>query len=209
MSKLSMFLYRHSFAPHDQMETPQGHQAIWVEHGSLSIGEQTISAGEGTYVARNETISTTISTKFLRFEIAISSNTADLPGLAELILAGRISLHSGPAIMRLDQVTFPANARAYWHMHPGPGIRYLTCGALEIKSEDHTDIKQPGQAWFEDTNTPAQATSQNAETTAFVRAIILPPQYEGKPTIKLLNPEDEAKPALQTNKRFFDKRIEL
>ncbi|MEH6726957.1 MAG: hypothetical protein V7703_12420, partial [Hyphomicrobiales bacterium] len=80
---------------------------------------------------------------------------------------------------------------------------------LQLKSEHNTEIMQPGQAWFEDANSPAQATAQAADTTAFIRAMILPVQFEGKPTFKLLNPEDMDKPALQTNKRFFDQRIEL
>ncbi len=209
MAKLFISLFRCSLAPHDQLESPKCHQAVWVERGSLAIGERVISAGEGNYVAPDESISATTPVTFIRFEIGESDTSSNDPEQSELVLSQELSLDASPAILRLDRVTFPARARAYWHMHPGPGIRYLTCGALELKSEHHTEIMQPGQAWFEDANSPAQATAQEADTTAFIRVMILPVQFEGKPTFKLLNPEDRDKPALQTNKRFFDQRFEL
>lgn len=209
MTKLFMSLYRHSFMRHDRFETPACHQAIWVESGSVDISGSAVSEGEGHYVAPNDIISATKTSKFIHFEIAASESSVAAPGSPELVLRDELMLAPGPVFLRLDQVTFPANARAYRHIHPGPGIRYLTCGALEIKSDTHTEIMQPGQAWFEEANSPVQATAQNIDTSAFVRAMILPLAYEGKPTIKLLNPDDRQKPALQTNKRFFDQRIAL
>lgn len=209
MTKLFMSLYRHSFALHDRFEAPDCHQAIWVESGSLEISGSAIFAGEGHYVAPKDIITVTKSSKFIRFEIAGSGSRAAAPGPSEMVLRGELMLDTGPIFLRLDQVTFPAKARAYRHVHPGPGIRYLACGALEIKSDTHTEIMQPGQAWFEDANSPVQATAQDMDTSAFVRAMVLPRAYEGKPTIKLLNPKDLQKPALQTNKRFFDQPITL
>jgi len=209
MAKRFISLFRCSLAPHDQVQSEKFHQAVWVERGSLAIGQRLISAGEGTYVAPDERISASTPATFIRFVIGDKDTGSDRPGQSKLLLSNELSLDTSPAILRLDQVTFPAGARAYWHMHPGPGIRYLTCGALQLKSEHHTEIMQPGQAWFEDANSPAQATAQDADTTAFIRAMILPVEFEGKPTFKLLNPEDRDKPALQTNKRFFDQRIEV
>jgi len=209
MTKLFMSLYRHTFTLHDRFETPDCHQAIWVESGSVDVSGSAVFAGEGHYVAPNDFISATKSSKFIRFEIAGSESSSAAPRPWEMVLRGELKLEPGPVFMRLDQVTFPAKARAYRHIHPGPGIRYLTCGALEIKSDTHTDIMQPGQAWFEDANSPVQATAQDKDTSAFVRAMVLPLAYEGKPTIKLLNADDLQKPALQTNKRFFDQRITL
>lgn len=209
MAKRFISLFRCSLAPHDQVQSGKCHQAIWVERGSLAIGARVIPAGEGFYVAPDERISASTSATIIRFVIGDTDTGSDSPEQSEMVLSKELSLDTSPAILRLDQVTFPARARAYWHMHPGPGIRYLTCGALQLKSEHNTEIMQPGKAWFEDANSPAQATAQDADTTAFIRAMILPVQFEGKPTFKLLNPEDMDKPALQTNKRFFDQRINL
>ncbi|WP_306257725.1 cupin domain-containing protein [Pararhizobium sp. IMCC21322] len=209
MTKLFMSLYRHSFTPHDRFETPDCHQAIWVDSGSVDVSGHAVSAGEGHYVAPNDIISATKSSKFIRLEIAASESSSAAPGPSEMVLRSELMLDTGPVFLRLDQVTFPAKARAYRHIHPGPGIRYLISGALEIKSDTHTDIMQPGQAWFEDANSPVQATAQDMDTSAFVRAMVLPLAYEGKPTIKRLNADDLQKPALQTNKRFFDQRIIL
>lgn len=204
-----MSLHRYSFAQGDQLTTPNHHQAIWVESGSLDISGNAVSAGDGHYAAPNDIISATASTNFIRFDINETESRTDVSGQSEMILRSKLTLGTGPVFMRLDQVTFPANACAYRHVHPGPGIRYLTCGALEIKSDSHTEMMKPGQAWFEDTNSPVKATSQEQETTAFVRAMVLPLEYEGMKTIKLLNPEDFNKPALQTYKRFFETRIAI
>lgn len=209
MPQMFMSLHRHSLALDDKFTTPSHHQAVWVESGSLDISGNSVSAGEGHHAAPHDIISATTSTKFIRFDVNETEDNANVSGQSELILRSKLTLGDGPVFMRLDQVTFPANACAYRHVHPGPGIRYLTCGALEIKSDSHTEMMHPEQAWFEDTDSPVQATSQNADTTAFVRAMVLPLEYEGKKTIKLLNSEDFSKPALQTYERFFEARIAI
>lgn len=66
-----------------------------------------------------------------------------------------------------------------------------------------------GDAWFEASNSPVRATASDKEPTAFVRAMVLPLEFLGKPTITYLNAEDDDKPRLQTNTRYFDKVIDL
>lgn len=219
MTNMIMFLSKHSLAQHDQWQTPDGPQAIWVERGKISISELIVSEGGGNFIAPKECIKALTPTTFLRFGIVETDQAPAILEPSQFLLRCAVSLASGPVIMRLDQVTFPPHARAYWHTHPGPGIRYLTRGELTLESAHDREIKQPGQAWFEGANSPAQATAQGTNqataqdatpdsgTTMFVRAMILPVEFEGKPTFKLLHPEDRNKPALQTNKRFFDQQI--
>lgn len=111
--------------------------------------------------------------------------------------------------MRMDQVSFPIGARAYRHVHPGPGIRYLTEGELAVQSDHGTEQMETGKAWFEDANSPVRATASQLQSTAFVRTMVLPIEYLGKPTITYLNSEDDDKPRLQTNTRFFDQPIDF
>lgn len=107
-------------------------------------------------------------------------------------------------VFRLDRVTFPPGAVAYRHIHPGPGIRYLTRGKLEISSDHDTLIMQAGDTWFEGANAPVKATADPHATSEFVRVLLLPAEYQGRPTLKRLKPEDLEKPTLQTNHRYFD-----
>lgn len=177
---------------------PGDHTAIWVISGTLGLGETQLAAGEGGYVTGPVTATTTC--KLLRF--AISTEAAETP----LLRAGFD--WDGPGILRLDQVSFPPGARAYRHVHPGPGIRFLVEGALEILSDHDCAMMAPGDAWYEDAFSPVQATAGD-QPTRFVRAMVLPPEFHGQPTLQLLNDADRDKPRLQTNTRFFDQPITL
>lgn len=127
----------------------------------------------------------------------------------ENVLTANFEHDEEEALVRFDQVIFPPTARAYRHIHPGPGIRHLISGRLEIKSDHDVTWMEYGSAWFEDANSPVQATAADVPETSFIRMLVLPVAYEGKPTIKLLDPADEALPKLQSNRRFFDQRIQL
>ena len=61
----------------------------------------------------------------------------ETPGEAEGALLSR-SVQLDPFadwVMRCDRVDFPPGGIAYTHTHPGPGIRYLLHGELDITSE--------------------------------------------------------------------------
>lgn len=88
-------------------------------------------------------------------------------------------------------------------------MRYLVRGGLEIKSDHSAERMGNGNAWFEDANSPVKATASTTQSSLFIRAMVLPIEFEGKPTIKFLNPEDIDKPKVQTNHRFFDQRVTL
>jgi quercetin dioxygenase-like cupin family protein len=115
----------------------------------------------------------------------------------DALLAARVAAVRPGWLMRHDRVDFPAGAIAYRHTHPGPGIRYLLHGRLRIEAggEDHT--YGPGEAWFESGPEPVLATASESEETAFVRVLLLPPDWAGKRTIRYVDPADEDRPKLQ------------
>jgi hypothetical protein len=112
-------------------------------------------------------------------------------------------------IARCDRVDFPKGGIAYTHTHPGPGIRYLLHGELQITSEGRTAAYGPGAAWFESGPDPVLAEASLHQETAFVRVLVLPAEWAGKRTIRYVNPEDEDKPKLQRATVFFDHPLRL
>ena len=171
--------------------TPTGHTALWAQNGN------------GFYAAPNQSIDQCEDSTLLCFHFARH------PAPDHAILATTCDWPSGECILRLDTVTFPAGAIAYRHVHAGAGTRYLLRGGLEIRDDDHVEHMLPGDAWFEGANSPVRATAMDGETSQFIRAMVLPLEFEGKPTITFLNSDDFDKPKLQTNHRFFDQRITL
>jgi hypothetical protein len=113
-------------------------------------------------------------------------------------------------IMRCDRIDFPAGGIAYRHTHPGAGIRRLLFGSIRIEGPDgHAKDYGPGGAWYEGFDYPVLATASTTEPSAFVRVMLLPREWEGKRTIRYVDPADEEKPKLQTPTVFFDKPISL
>jgi quercetin dioxygenase-like cupin family protein len=114
----------------------------------------------------------------------------------DALLAAEVAVQPG-WLMRHDRIDFPPGGIAYQHTHPGPGIRYLLFGELTIDSGGETHTYRAGEPWFESGPEPVLATASTTEETAFVRVLLLPPEWAGKRTIKYVDPADEEKPKLQ------------
>ena len=112
-------------------------------------------------------------------------------------------------LLRCDRIDFPPNGVAYTHTHPGPGIRRLLFGSIRIDTNGVSHEYGPGGAWFERGPDPVFAAASESETTAFVRVMVLPREWEGKRTIRYVDPADEEKPKLQRPTVFFDRPIDL
>ncbi|MEX2614294.1 MAG: hypothetical protein WD380_12010 [Gaiellaceae bacterium] len=113
-------------------------------------------------------------------------------------------------VVRCDRVDFPPGSVAYRHVHPGPGIRRLLFGELTIEADDavmHT--YGAGEAWFEGAGYPVLATAATSEDTAFVRVLLLPKEWEGKRTVRYLDPADEERPKLQRAAILLEEPIRL
>lgn len=115
-----------------------------------------------------------------------------------------IELPDGPVIMRCDRIDFPPGGVAYTHTHPGPGIRRLISGSIDIRTNDHVNSYIVGGAWFESGPDPVHATGSAYEPSAFVRVLVLPAKWAGMRTIKYVDPADAEKPKLQTPTVFLD-----
>ena len=180
-----------------------GHHAVYVEDGEVDISMETTRVGEGAY-AETGVITPDNNVSCILFSVLRAERGVD----GNALLFEHFDSDAGEAVLRLDQINFPPGACAYRHTHPGPGIRYLVEGELEIVSDQHRQVMATGSAWFEDANSPVRATA-GAAPASFVRAMVLPIDFLGKPTLNILSPEDATKPRLQTNKRFFDQVIRL
>ncbi len=112
-------------------------------------------------------------------------------------------------VLRCDRVDFPPGGVAYTHTHPGPGIRYLLHGELDITAEGKMVSYGKGGAWFESGPDPVLATASAHQPTAFVRVLILPAEWAGKRTIRYVDPADDQRPKLQTASVYFEHPLEL
>ena len=63
------------------------------------------------------------------------------------------------------------------------------------------------QPWFESGPEPVFAAADKDEPSAFVRVLVLPGEWEGKRTIRYVDPADEDKPMLQRATVFFERPI--
>jgi quercetin dioxygenase-like cupin family protein len=140
----------------------------------------------------------------LRWEL---SRDAPEPGS---LLAAEVALDDGGEwIARCDRVDFPPGGVAYLHTHPGPGIRCLLLGSIRIESGGETHEYGPLEPWFESGPEPVLALASETEATAFVRVLLLPREWEGRRTIRYVDPGDEDKPKLQRPTVFFDRPLSL
>ena len=112
-------------------------------------------------------------------------------------------------LMRCDRVDFPPGGVAYRHTHPGPGIRCLLHGSIRIETNGRSATYGPFETWFESGPEPVFAAASETEATAFVRVMLLPREWEGKRTIRYVDPADAEKPKLQRPTVFFDRPIAL
>jgi quercetin dioxygenase-like cupin family protein len=111
-------------------------------------------------------------------------------------------------IVRCDRIDFPLGGVARRHTHPGPGIRYLLRGELEIETEGRSTFYGPGGAWFESGPDPVVARASAHVETSFVRVLVLSAEWAGKRTIRYAAAVDESAPT-QTARVYLEHPISL
>jgi quercetin dioxygenase-like cupin family protein len=132
------------------------------------------------------------------------------PAMPGALLAHGVVLDDDTSwFVRCDRIDFPPGGIAYTHTHPGPGIRYQLEGTIRIDSDGAVADYGAGEAWFESGPDPVHATAATDRPSAFVRVLVLPSEWEGKRTIRYVDPADEDRPKLQKPTVFFDRAIEL
>jgi hypothetical protein len=107
-------------------------------------------------------------------------------------------------LLRLDRVDFAPGGVAYRHTHPGPGIRCLVSGRIRIESGGETHEYGPFEPWFETGSEPVFAATSETEESTFVRAMLVPREWEGRRTICYVDPADAEKPKLQRATVFLE-----
>jgi quercetin dioxygenase-like cupin family protein len=143
-----------------------------------------------------------VAGRALRFELEPEAG----PGA---LLSAAVELDPGKAwLLRCDRVDFPPGGIAHRHTHPGPGIRCLLAGSIRIESVGETHDYGPLEPWFESGPEPVLATTSETEPSAFVRVLLLPREWEGKRTIRYVEPADAEKPKTQRATVYFDEPIE-
>jgi hypothetical protein len=197
----TLALYEDLLAPGEARALPAAPRVLYVASGeasSLAANEAWFGGGEVTVEAGGE------GATVLRWEL-----TDWEPEGAKL--AVRIELDPwGEYVMRCDRVDFPPGGVAYRHVHPGPGIRCLLAGIMRIEGPDGLErTYSPLDAWFEAAEYPVVATASDAAETAFVRVLLLSPEWRGKRTIRYLDPADEEKPKLQRATVFLEETVSL
>jgi quercetin dioxygenase-like cupin family protein len=113
----------------------------------------------------------------------------------------------GDWLLRCDRVDFPPGGIAYLHTHPGPGLRVLLAGRIRIETQGTSHEYGPFEWWYETGHDPVLATASDSEETAFVRVLVLPREWEGKRTIRYVDPADEEKPKLQRARVYFEQPL--
>ena len=104
-------------------------------------------------------------------------------------LVWEVTAHPGAGdwVLRCDRVDFPPGGIAHRHVHPGPGLRRLLQGELTIDRDGERHTYRAGEWWYEDGDDPVLATASASEDTAFVRVLLLPREWEGKRTIRVVS----------------------
>jgi quercetin dioxygenase-like cupin family protein len=124
------------------------------------------------------------------------------------ILSMEIELDpSAEWILRCDRIDFPPGSVAPLHTHPGPGIRCLLFGSIRVDTDGRSVEHGPLGAWFESGQAPVHAAASETEPSAFVRVMLLPREWEGKRTIRYLDPDDAGRPKQQRATVFFDRPV--
>lgn len=111
--------------------------------------------------------------------------------------------------MRCDRVNMPAGSVRHLHIQAGPGIRCLQSGAFHLEIGGVARDFAPGEAWFERGPDPVFAAGATTEATHFIRVLILPRAYLGRPSSRTLDPADDAKAQPRTAEIFVDEPIDL
>lgn len=112
-------------------------------------------------------------------------------------------------LMRCDRVSFPAGGEALTHVHAAPGVRCQLTGSLRVDSQGRRVRAWPGDSWVEHGPDEVYAKASSRSPSSFVRVMIIPAAYRGRPTITYVRPEDASKPKSQTYKRYLEHAIAL
>lgn len=192
-------LFEDRFGPGGAVEylTPGANRVLYCVEGSVGLGSH---LGEGFALNRQQAsgapgrarVETGIGGALLmRWELTPAEIDDEVEGsgvTAREMLAGELYLPSGDgAVMRLESISLPPGGGAPYESHPGPSIRVLTEGAMDIVENEGRRRIGPGDAWFDIGGGPSVGhIPDDKQPLSFLRLILLPEDYAGRDSIRLL-----------------------
>jgi quercetin dioxygenase-like cupin family protein len=199
-------LLREQAQPNMPVEATGLFGALWIENGRVRLNGS-VPAETRSIFLQGRTLVQAVDGPATWLRFALTDAPVEAPGLLNAAL---VEVAGDLALLRLDTVTFPPGACAWRHVHPGAGIRYLRQGELALTSDSHETTMRAGDSWFEPAETPVRATaSAGHPKTGFVRFMVLPVRYLGKPSIRILDESDAERPRLQVTQRHLDHVVRL
>jgi len=191
------------------------HRMIYVASGDVTATDsrdiRRLGEDAGTYAQGAVTLRADAPSRIWSWQLA--PDAADPSALAGSHVKLERELDDiavpGRYVMRLDRVDFPPGAVAHTHVHPGPGIRMVKTGEIEIRQNGASHRYRAGDAWFERGPDPVLAPTTEREPTTFIRCMVLPTDWRGRNTITYVDPADADRPKLQRYFRFIDTLIEV
>jgi hypothetical protein len=190
------------------LSLPAVPRLIFVVHGAMTVGAQTVRDNEAWHGAEPVTVQAgNEGVTLWRWELAGDDGNGAASGegvVSREKLSARLeTLPQGRLLLRGDSVAFPPGGCAYLHRHQGPGIRCLVEGGIRIDTHGRSTSYGPGGAWYESGPDPVFAQAAD-RPTRFVRVMILPVSYVGKSSVEYLREEDKAKPKSQAYRSYAD-----
>lgn len=131
---------------------------------------------------------------------------------SELLRADEITLDPANSwLLRCDRVTFPAGTEAPWHVHQGPGLRYVLAGSIDAIGPGGTrKLHAPGNSFLENgVDEEVWAGMDRDVTTSFARGLLLPRLLKTRGSTRVVKPEDWGISRGQTYEVFSESFIIL
>ncbi len=171
---------------------PQAHRILYVRYGSVDINGLMMGADEAIYCDGPVTLrSSGAWCQIWRWELASPNTPALLHAGSDVLsmlrmqrIIANVSMLKGTQwLFRLDRIMTPAGGVADRHQHPGPGARCLVEGTFNVHQagESARDLA-PGDAWWETGYDTVVAWSSEQMGAKFMRAMVLPVEWQGKVT---------------------------
>jgi hypothetical protein len=196
---------------------PAAPRLLYVRHGRVAIDGQAMKADEVTYCDGPVAMASAGEwSQVWRWDL-MPPNTGPVlhegAGLLSSLRMSRViatlAMPEGTRwLFRLDQINAPAGRIADRHQHPGPGIRCLQEGTFNVQqdAESARDL-MPGDAWWETGSDTVIAWGSRQMTTRFMRGMVLPTEWAGKPTGTWLSGEAASASARGNWKLYLDRVI--
>jgi len=190
---------------------------LYLRHGRAAINGRAVKEGEAIYCDDAvEMTSTGGWSQIWRWDLVAPNARPQLlegTGVLSSLRMSRIistlaMLPETRWLLRLDQINAPAGRVADRHQHPGPGVRCLLEGTFNVQqdAESARDL-MPGDAWWETGSDTVIAWGSRQMATQFLRGMVLPTDWEGRPTGTWLSGEAAAATARGNWKLHLDQII--